>query len=1009
MKDGLLKGTPTVSYSRKIETDIQKVDMTFLEPTDTDADGNPYGDYRLKVQYSTDDIVNGEVANEARKANAQQVYDDYNAYLDYLQGATTYKPDDYGNSADEWQYAAGARATDLRAHDASNPSGLINHDIYLDQQNDTKIPDNTNLTNFSYRRLEDLKYGDYGKASYDTAATDGARTFVAKKDGSDTTTTVANSAQNGLMCLYNFYSPVMGAYNSVYGEFTPYDSTTAGGGVNSTTAPTTVQGAWDAAQNEANRSRQLINTGINAAADLATVKSEVETAIGRDYSGTATSGLKLTRSGSTSDDPVGTNTWEANNVYTDALTHGDHYAYNEDGQAPLVAFNSESSPTNTSLIAFAKTSAGLDTADKIQEVLSADTVFEERFKDVKTGAFGATSGAGSQVKFTVTETNRPAEAGTTLGDLWDTYVAQTKRKMLIDKKIELVQSCIQDTNGVALPGANITVSETDAARDIEEAQRALVLLKKEQAEIMVDYNKAKKDYEDSSKAVADKIKKMNELQRMVDAANKEYISDLNGVNKLQTTASSNDFYYTTSNPTNDTGDAIITTVTKGGVADSPVETILKNCLINTYGVAHKADAPAPTYTSATNPTIYQTYSQAQTKTDIDKYTTANDDGTTEFDVLTADFDTSEFEGDGTEDATETAVKNAPYFRLNQADNMMTYRKKQADDKKANFDAAAAQMALFDADETSSSEGIVLYIGLGDVITKANPLTENDDEHKWQYVGDATETKSAKEFDFGYTSILGAGETSSQLIKYVKFDDKVTQKDFLDMTFDVNVGVESAQVAYNGTIAGAEAARSSLTPIVPSEESYATSDKVVGWVAKDGNVGSTDTDPDPKTEATDAVGTTYNVKANGVDDETVTKITPVVIEGEAYEYKYTDASDNVYYGQSATGTFKKVVNDAAATKEFVDPVEAIDVTDADAFGTKYTPETAKDQDNADVAGVKVEKIEPVTVGANTYKYKIVSGDDTYFGTTKAGTFTKHTYNDATSEWTPEAATTITVTF
>ncbi|HCA56005.1 MAG TPA: hypothetical protein DEO95_11145, partial [Ruminococcaceae bacterium] len=727
--DGLLKGTPTVSYSRKIETDIQKVDMTFLEPTDTDADGNQYGDYRLKVQYSTDDIVNGEVANEARKANAQQVYDNYNAYLDYLQGATTYVP------TNSWTYAATTpRATDLRAHDASNPSGLIDHDIYLNQSADTKNPDNASLTNFSYRRLEDLKYGNYGQTSYDTAATDGARVFVTKKDGSDTSTTVADSAKKGLMGLYNYYSPVMNAYNSVYGAFTPYDSTTAGGGVNSATVPTTVQGAWDAAQNEANRSRQLINTGINAAADLATVKSEVETAIGRDYSGTATtSGLKLTRSGATTEDPVGTNTWEANNVYTDALTNGDHYAYNENGQAPLVAFNSETTPTDTNLIAFAKTSAGLDTADKIQEVLSADTVFEERFKDVADGNFGAATGAGSQVKFTVDESNRPASSGT-LKTKWDAYVAQTKRKMLIDKKIELVQSCIQNTNGVALPGADITVSETDAARDIEEAQRALVLLKKEKAEIMVDYNKAEKDYQDASKAVADKIKKMNELQRMVDAANKEYISDLNGVNKLQTTAAANDFYYPTSNPTNETGDAIITTVTKGGVADSPVETILKNCLTNTYGVAHKADAPAPTYTSATNPAIYQTYSQAQTKTDIDKYTTANDNGTTTFDVPTAGFNTSEFQHDGTEDATETAVKNAPYFRLNQADNMMTYRKKQADDKKAAFDAAAAQMALFDADETSSSEGIVLYIGLGDVFYNVPNIapTEDTDEHKWMY-------------------------------------------------------------------------------------------------------------------------------------------------------------------------------------------------------------------------------------------------------------------------------------
>lgn len=896
--DGLLKGAPTVSYSRKIETSVEKVDMTFLKPGDVTENGVASTDYRLKVQYSTDDIVNGEVANQARKANAQKVYDDYNAYLDYLQGATTYVP------TNTWAYANGARSTDLRAHDASNPTGLIDHDIHLIEgsTNGNKTPDNDTLTNFSYKRLEDLKYGENRlDNNYEGYDTDGKRVGTDKtgKDASQTTT-VGNAATYGLEGLYNFYSPVMSAYSGQkYGAFIPFDATEATSDTVNHGTVDTIEKAWTAAQNEANRSRQLINTGINAAADLATLKSAVETAIGRNYNDTGV-GLRLTRTAS-STDPVGSNTWTAEKIYQAATEHA---LYNLETQKPNVSWKEGS--TGTDYISFANRSANITDANELQRTLSGDTVFETRFKDVgKDSTFGdqsapkyATETAGSQVMF-IEATNGPTASGT-LKTKWDAYVQQTKRQMLVDKKIELVNNCLT------------IATETDSARDKEEAERALVLLRKEKAEIDKDYNEAKKAYEDAAKEVADNIQKMNELQAMVDAANNEY------KDYILSGKSGYDYIAHDANVNSTALDNKIISVIAAGANDSPVEDILKDCLKNTYGVAHKADAPAPTYTSATNTTIHQTYSRPQTIADIDKYTTTNSaDGTTAFDITT--FDGSEFENDGNETDVETAVKNAPYFRLNQADNMMAYRDKQVKDKKADFDAGAAQMALFDADETRSSEGIVIYVGLGDVFYNVpnTAPTEDTDEHKWQYVGDATTDKSAKEFDFGYTSILEAGETSSQLIKYVKFDDAVTQKDFLDMTFDVNVGVESAQVAYNGTIAGAEAARSSLTPIVPSAESYVTSDKVVGWVAKDGNVSPTDTDPDPKTEATDAVGTKYTMKVNGaVVDDAVTKITPVIIEGEAYEYKYVDTVNNkAYYSKTLIGTYKQVEDDDAATKTF----------------------------------------------------------------------------------------------
>ena len=121
---------------------------------------------------------------------------------------------------------------------------------------------------------------------------------------------------------------------------------------------------------------------------------------------------------------------------------------------------------------------------------------------------------------------------------------------------------------------------------------------------------------------------------------------------------------------------------------------------------------------------------------------------------------------------------------------------------------------------------------------------------WQYVGNATEAKAANQFDFGYTRVVGAGETSNKLIEYVKFADSVTQDSFLDMVFDINVGVESAQVVYNGDRVGAQAAQASLSPIIPTQAEYNNSNEKVNWAARTNaaNPAVTDEDPNPKADA-----------------------------------------------------------------------------------------------------------------------------------------------------------------
>ena len=328
-----------------------------------------------------------------------------------LQGATTYVP------TNTWVYANSARSTDLRAHDASNPTGLIDHDIHLiaGSTNGNSTPDNDTLTNFSYKRLEDLKYGENRlNNNYDGYDTDGKRIGENKDGNVASQTAVGDAAKYGLEGLYNFYSPVMTAYSGkTYGAFIPFDasSATAGDTVEHGTVDT-IEKAWTAAQKEANRSRQIINTGINAAADLATVKSKVEGAIGRNYTDSGV-GLKLTRTASDTD-PVGSNTWTAEKIYQAAT---DHALYNLDAQKPNVSW--KETGTGTDYISFANRSANITDANELQRTLSGDTVFETRFKDVgKDGTFMikqqqnyATITAGSQVMF-IEATNGPTASGT---------------------------------------------------------------------------------------------------------------------------------------------------------------------------------------------------------------------------------------------------------------------------------------------------------------------------------------------------------------------------------------------------------------------------------------------------------------------------------------------------------------------------------------------------------------------------------------------------------------------
>ena len=134
---------------------------------------------------------------------------------------------------------------------------------------------------------------------------------------------------------------------------------------------------------------------------------------------------------------------------------------------------------------------------------------------------------------------------------------------------------------------------------------------------------------------------------------------------------------------------------------------------------------------------------------------------------------------------------------------------------------------------------------------------------------------------------------------------LSPRDYKDLTFDLNVGLDSIQVTYDANqrdyTADAVNAANETFKMDVTNAAPLTSDTVLTWQV-----------------ATDAVGTTYSADVVGVP-VTITKVTPVTVGTESYEYKIEDGSD-VYYGKStAAGTvFTKVEDPAASTLTFADP-------------------------------------------------------------------------------------------
>ena len=149
-----------------------------------------------------------------------------------------------------------------------------------------------------------------------------------------------------------------------------------------------------------------------------------------------------------------------------------------------------------------------------------------------------------------------------------------------------------------------------------------------------------------------------------------------------------------------------------------------------------------------------------------------------------------------DDATVTGATASAADNL--ANAIDTYNTKYAEYIAAQ-NAYNAKKAEYDA-----AKNFKIYINLADVVT------EGGIKDKWQIVPVDTvnaitqneaETNNKDTAYFYYTSILPSGETSAKLIDSVELAEDVTQDMYKSFDFDINVGLDSRQIAYDKSDAG----------------------------------------------------------------------------------------------------------------------------------------------------------------------------------------------------------------
>ena len=917
---GELKAAPIYTWTKTETTTANKQAMYYED------DGA--GGKRLKVVYDGLGAVDATITGNAASSGKAEIYDAYNTYETKNLGETVYSEGDTGpyKSYMVWNTASASTWTD--AGDG-NSTGLTTYDQY-DQDKIYSASDkqaHANLDNFGLDRLTHLQnetVGELNKAITKAANGTDAEDYWTLQEDARTSRQTVNGGRDAAKDLASYLSDVY----SAIGQATPMtgnatifaaETTTSGLFIENKTATPAAQVAdtfeWHA---------KMISDGTGITVPT---YNDTNGTIGENVAGTEPAGFVKFKYGGT-----------GNATQMGFATNSDTSWANEQLIATMTADNVNekrfadpgSAYKDWSTIVTPTWTAVTYTDDVTNNPLPASTYADYlALSDTEKASLSSADKTaveeyeavvGYGVKWE--NVDSPVAAGSGLEDKWNNYVYQTRRLVLNLKKQELVKAAIAANTGVL----------TDVGRSVTEAQVYLEALVEEEANIRADYNAAKTAYETPANEVRTKIGYMNTCQTYVDAANAEY-NDTFGV-----TVDSED-YAAKPNTTVGVG-GNITEVTAAKVAnntindittkDTPDENALEAKLKRIYGVAEKddsynytdykldttdgseydkstkvTDSYASTYDCPDDPEhanhlsdvgqspIY-TYSVNATKDKIDDNLTKNDTtGVTTFN------DTSY-----TTDNDKNAIKGAPYWKDVVTDQMKKVRKGEADDAYAAYEALLEENALRATTQQMSSniaagKDIILYVNLDNIAEDTSPADGNmDAADKWQYMGDASDTKTATAFDFGYTGILETGEVSSLLIKSVEFDQNVKQDAFKELKFDIDVALESAQAIYEGQEIKSDAAKASISNIEPSEDRYANSDAIVTWVADTtpANPAITDNDPQPKDKEVTPTAYTNGSKAIA----TPVEITPKTVDnaGTDITLNYAVVVDGItYYGEN----------------------------------------------------------------------------------------------------------------
>ena len=211
----------------------------------------------------------------------------------------------------------------------------------------------------------------------------------------------------------------------------------------------------------------------------------------------------------------------------------------------------------------------------------------------------------------------------------------------------------------------------------------------------------------------------------------------------------------------------------------------------------------------------------QATTDLTNATAADDAAQDALDAATTAYNTAVTN----EANAQTAVNNAQATYNTAA----TAAGGASDDVTTAANAlAVARQAMTEAQNAyenavDARDGVLkININLADVVTTTGTAD------KWQLLPNPVNGDTAY---FYYTSILGGGETSAQLIDSVELDSSVTDDMFKRFDFDLNVALKSAQVAYDADGNITTDASDTLLDANATLETPTSVDSVVDWTLR----------------------------------------------------------------------------------------------------------------------------------------------------------------------------------